>query len=60
MTHFLALKMEAGLMLNSLTPIATKVGIRSGRAAASPQIPTHSPALRAASQIIAMAFRTAG
>ena len=59
-THFFARKMDAGLMLNSLTPMATKVGIRSGRAAASPQTPTGSPAWRAASQIIATAFKTAG
>ena len=38
-------------MLSSLTPIAMKVGMRSTRAAASPQTPTHMPALRAASQI---------
>ena len=58
--RFLAASIDAGLMLNSLTPISMNRGISSRSAAASPQMPTQMPARCAASQVISMARMTAG
>ena len=60
LTIFFALRTDDGLMLSSLTPRPIKIGIISGRAAASPHTATLIFAFFAASQTIPIARNTAG